>query len=285
MIDPVFSVQDKTGTVQQVEIMDHPSGEIVAGDTGTYEGRDFTVSDTISQVQFSITTDNDQNADFPETGTITWATGANAAATSEVIAKEGANAYMTVEQFKAYHDARGNSYSASPIETIRYAIVKATDYLDQKYRYKGTKSVHVVGSPLIDPNLAFIDPFLSPMGVGVIPYLSSATSSQTTEWPRQGVTDYNGNMILGIPKQIMWACAELANRNMNGTDLQPDYDSEVASGGAIVQSISEEVGPIKISRSFDTRMGLGFFATFPHIDRMLAKAGLLLAGGGRQVLR
>jgi hypothetical protein len=283
MIDPVFSVQDATGSVQQLEIADHPTTEIAAGDTGTLADILFTVTDVVSTVQFSVST-NGEDTDFPATGTITWLTGANATTTSDVIEKDGANAYMTVAQFKAYHDARGNSYAGSPEEAVRFAIVKATDYLDQKYRYKGVKKVSVIAN-LVDPNLAFIDPFLSPFGVGTIPFLSSSTSSQSTEWPRQGVTDNNGNLVVGIPKQIIWACAELANRVLNDTDLQPDYDGDLINNGGVVQAISEEVGPIKTSRTFDTRLGLGFFPSFPHIDRMLAKAGILMAGGGRTVLR
>jgi hypothetical protein len=67
--------------------------------------------------------------------------------------------------------------------------------------------------------------------------------------------------------------------------LQPDYDPDLVGYGGIVSSLSVEVGPIKESRAFDTKLGIGFFPDIPQIRRMLSKAGILMAGGGRTILR
>lgn len=291
----VFSIQDDTGRVAQVHIQDHGEGLPVVGDQGQFSQdgetdlRTFTVTQVIDTQTFSVTFSTDSDAvavsKLAIPFSVTWLSGA-ANTTEQVVDQyDGANAYISVDQFKQYHNSRGNDYSDSPVESIQYAIVKATDYIDQKYRFKGVKLSQVAGDPLLDPTLAFIDPFLSPIGIGFVPALTAAVTAQTTEWPRQGVTDYNGASIAGIPRAVKAACAELANRELNGTDLQPDYDSELVSAGGVVQSFSETVGPITVSKTFDTRLGTGFFASFPHVDRMLAKAGLLLAGGGRTVLR
>lgn len=50
-----------------------------------------------------------------------------------------ANGYITVAFFKSYHDARGNSYSGKTDQQIEYAIIKATDYVDTRFAFRGTK--------------------------------------------------------------------------------------------------------------------------------------------------
>lgn len=283
----VFSVQDSTGTVVQVTVQDHPVDAVAVGDTGTFEGIPFTVTQVLDTVSFSISNSLANPMAWPSEGEITWVTGANTAQVSDVIEVNAANAYVSPAYFLAYHQSRGNTLQ-SPIwddETIRAHIVRATDYLDQKYRYKGIKLVQTLGSAILDPNLAFIDPILYPSGVYMVPFLAPSTTFQQTEWPRQGVVDYSGDTVRGIPSQIAGAAAELALRSLNGTELQPDYDPDVVSAGGILASHSVTVGPISESKTYDTKAGLGFFASFPQIDRMLSKAGLLMAGGGRTILR
>lgn len=289
----VFCVQNYYGTAAQFTLDAAPSHLIAVGDTGSIVGLDawnaaaltFTVEQIIDTENFGVGSGNLMAANWPRTGTITWITGANAAATSNMTVRSGANAYMTAAEFMRYHDARGNLYAASPHDPIMYAIVKATDYLDQKYRYRGIKNLQRLGNPIIDPTMAFLDPFLSPFGIGSIPFMAPATSSQSTEWPRQGAVDLNGDMIMGIPPVLKAACAELAFRSLNGTELQPDYDPALVGAGGVVSSITEDVGPIKSSRTYDTKLGIGFFAPFPQVDRMLSKAGLTLAGTGRTLIR
>jgi hypothetical protein len=294
MTDTVFCVQDATGTVAQLTIADHPTHVIAVNDTGTYLGSKdtdtplaFTVGQVLNQTQFGITTTSTDAAAWAPQGTVTWLTGANANTTSAVVNLDGANAYITPDQYLRYHRTRGNIL-ASPLpseESLQASIVRATDYLENKYRYKGIKLLQAVGNPNVDPNMAFLDPYLSPFGVGSLPFYSASTTSQSTQWPRQGVVDYNGDTVNGVPLAVMQACAELAFRDQNGVVLQPDYDPEFVGAGGIMQSITEDVGPIRTSKTFDTRLGIGFFATFPQVDSILQKAGLLMSGGGRSVMR
>lgn len=295
MSDLVFCVQNYNGTATQFDLDTAPANLIATGDTGTISGGDtwdstngpvpFTVYQVNDTTHFCVGTTDLLGVAFPKTGTITWVTGANATAPSNMVLRHGANAYMTIAEFESYHDSRGNVYANSPVEPIMQAIVKATDYLDQKYRFRGIKYVQKLGNPIIDPTMAFLDPYLSPFGIGSIPFMAPATSSQDTEWPRQGAVDLNGDMIMGIPTVLKFACAELAFRALSGINLQPDYDPSLVGNGGVVQTASDEIGPIKTTRTYDTKLGIGFFAPFPQVDRMLSKAGLLLAGTGRTIIR
>lgn len=307
----IFCVQDRTGTAAQLILDAPPTGTIEIADTGTYTGRDwegesisldFTVAAVNDQENICITTMTPNGAsgdvlqsNWPKVGAITWLTGENSATSPDstlVIRKHAANAYISEQFFFDYHQSRGNIFAESPLDPIRKAIIKSTDYLDQRFRYKGIKLLQYLTSGNLDPMLIYIDPWLSPAffgggGVGIIGGGRGGAShtSQYTAWPRQGVVDYNGDNVYGIPQVIMEACAEGAIRELNGTPLQPDYDSEVIANGAVVTSMSDEVGPLKTSRTFDTKLGLGFFPDIPQIRRMLSKAGILLAGGGRTVIR
>jgi hypothetical protein len=296
----VFAVQNDTGTVALLTIQDHTAQPIAVGDTGTYSGLafdgsvdgtavelPFIVSDVPGPNQFAVMTFNTSLSDWPLGGTITWSTGANVTGTSTVIDMDGANAYIDPNFLDKYASSRGNFiYANSPVEQVQQAIVQATDYIDQRYRFKGVKLIQAIGNTsILNLDIGFIMPWMTPQIFGQVPYLTPATSSQPTEWPRQGVVDYGGDTINGIPKAIKQACAELALRALNGVVLQPDYDPNVIAGGAVVASYSVEVGPIKETTSYDTKLGLGFFASFPQVDRLLARSGLLVAGGGRTVIR
>lgn len=300
----IFSVQDQTGTVTQLTLMSSPSpAQIIAvGDTGLYAGYPddgtsltlapafnslpFTVIQVLDNEHFSVATTNANMADWPALGEITWQTGANVTETSTVIEIDGANAYISVTEFAKYHQARGNAVPAGVTDAqIQAAIVQGTDYIDQKYRFNGVKLLQTIGSSPMDANATFLESWLTPYALNGISYLTPTTSKQSTEWPRQGVVDYNGDTVNGIPKAVKAACSELAIRVLNGTPLQPDYDPNLVGAGGVVSSITKKVGPLETVTAYDTKLGLGFFASFPIVDRMLSKAGLLNSGGGRTVIR
>ena len=300
----LFCLQDQTGTAALITLSAPTPHAIAVGDTGLYNGvanvgaidggtipttldLPFTVGQVLDTSHFGVTTVNSNLADWPQDGTVTWLTGANSTSpnTSTALSIVGANAYINAAYFEAYHDTRGHLYPASPVSAIEAAIVNATDYIDQRYRFKGVKLLQTLGNPGLSLDIGFIMPWMYPTYFGQTPFMTPASSSQSTAWPRQGVIDYNGDTLYGIPQVIRDACAELAYRALNGTVLQPDYDSTVVRNGAVVESYSEEVGPIRVTTSFDTKLGLGFFPSFPQVDRMLSRGGVLLAGGGRRIIR
>jgi hypothetical protein len=297
----VYSVQDETGTVTQLTIDAELPTAVAVGDVGIYSGYPddgtanpaptfqeltFTVSQVLDTTHFSVSTLNANMADWPADGVITWTAGANVSHTSTVTQIDGANAYITTTFLKDYHKSRGNSIPDTATNTtMQAAIVQATDYLDQKYRYSGIKRLQSIGNSAIYANSVFLEGWLTPYALNTFSYLTPTTTTQTTEWPRVGVVDFNGDTINGIPKQIKAACAELAIRVLNGVALQPDYDPALVGAGGVVSQITKKIGPLEKSITYDTKLGLGFFASFPMVDRMLNRGGLLSSGGGRTVIR
>lgn len=51
----------------------------------------------------------------------------------------GANAYVTLAEFKSYHGDRGNDYSAFSDPQINSAIIRATDFIDTRFAFRGVK--------------------------------------------------------------------------------------------------------------------------------------------------
>jgi hypothetical protein len=300
----VFSVQDETGTVTQLTLDPSPSPSLIisVGDTGTYTGvpddgtdleegappnavaAPFTVVQVLDNEHFSIHTLNANLADWPAGGQIAWMTGENAGQTSNVFEIDGANAYIDEAFFLKYVNSRGYTLPTNfTMAGVQTAIVQATDYLDNRYRYKGIKLLQSIGTSVIDANVLFFESWLTPFAVVGASYLTPTTTTQTTEWPRQGAIDFNGDTVNGIPVQIQKACAELAFRALSGTALQPDYDPNIVGNGGVISTATQKVGPLETTTSYDTKFGLGFFATFPIVDRLLKP--LLHAGGNRTVLR
>ncbi len=311
-ISPIFCVQDRSGTAAQLVLQGPTTEPIEVGDTGVYNGVDykgaalaltFTVGAVNDAENICITTIKPDGtpgdvtlSNWPLSGHITWVTGGNVASSPDstvVIRKYAANAYTTVQFFFDYHNSRGNLYPASPEDAVTRAIVMGSDYIDQRYRYRGVKLLqYIAQNGGIDPMFTYIDPWLSPMmtagGVGYAgspSLLQGAATSQHTQWPRQGVVDFNGDSVYGVPQVVMEAVCEAGIRVLNGGVLQPDYDPDLVGNGGIVQSLSTEVGPIKESRTFDTKLGIGFFPDFPQIKRMLSRAGVLMSGTGRTITR
>ena len=299
----IFCVQDRSGTAAQITLDTHPALLIAVGDTGVYAGVNetddvgqgvtdtavslgFTVGQILDASNFGIMTKAAMQSGWPPNGTITWKTGANANTTSAVFEMVPANAYIDLDFFFTYLESRGKDLSVSyTTEEIQGAIVQATDYLDQKYRFRGIKLLQFLANPTFDPMMPFVDPWLSPFGFAQTNYFTPSTTQQHTEWPRQGVVDFSGDSVFGVPKQVKYATVELAIRVLAGTVLQPDYDPNVAAGGGVVQSRTEDVGPIRTSTTYDTKFGLSFFPDFPIVRRMLSSAGLLVASGGRTIIR
>lgn len=317
----IFAVQDRTGTVAQFSPVSSPGPEnpVEVGDTGTYSGTQSWSGKPVS-IAFTVNqlVENNLNNDFcvttaagpilvngegsgpgttalsgwPESGTITWSSGANEGLTLEIAAITMANAYIHTDFLAQYALARGTfSYPSSPSDEVQQAIVQATDYLNQRYKFKGTKLQQFLSNGNFDPSIGFIDPWLAGFGfLGGGPgtnfraWFTPSVTQQQSEWPRQGVVDYNGDTVFGVPLPIKYACAELALRALNGTVLQPDYDPTIVSNGGVLASTTKEVGPIRVTNEYNIPIGLGFFATFPQVDRILRSAGLLVAGGGRRII-
>lgn len=149
-----------------------------------------------------------------------------------------ADAYVTVDQFKAYHDKRGNDYSAFTDPQIEQAIVRATDYLDERFTFIGER----------------------------------LNVDQTTEWPRLNAFDIDDDYVNGIPLAVMEATYEYAFIGLGNVDLNPTPTRD--GTGQVVQSFSESVGPISESVRF-TAGGRFELPKYPRADRKLVSRGLV----------
>lgn len=154
---------------------------------------------------------------------------------------DDANAYVTVAFFKAYHTDRGGSYSAYSDTQIEQAVVRATDYLDNRFTFDGTRKA--------------VD--------------------QTTEFPKEDgdLQDKDGNDVDGVPLVIQRATAEYALRALS-LDLLPDQTGTEAGR---IASKSSTVGPISTSVSY-VNGAIPVLPKFPLADAMLAKTGWVTGG-------
>lgn len=97
----------------------------------------------------------------------------------EIGSVDDANAYIAVAFFTAFHTDRNVAKVVNgDYETadVQGAIILATDYLDSRYRYIGSRR----------------------------------SARQVTDWPRYDAEDSDEYLVTGIPHQVQEACAELA---------------------------------------------------------------------------
>ena len=122
--------------------------------------------------------------------------------------KSDAEAYISVADTTAYHDARGNSvWASADLADQESALRKAAEYIDYTFgpRWKGDRT----------------------------------NATQALDWPRFGV--YVDGVLIDsdeLPKQLVQACAELAL-----IALSEDLTPSLPRGGE-VKATTVKVGPI-----------------------------------------
>jgi len=151
-----------------------------------------------------------------------------------------ANAYIEVQEFKDYHDDRGNGYTASDTE-IERAIVRATDYIDSRWTFAGSRW----------------------------------DADQSTECPRSGVYDPNtGYELYGFPDELKEACAEYALLALTGTlYASPDVDAT----GRPVKSTRKKADVLEKEVEYFGPGGSNkvFWKSYPIADGKMKKTRLL----------
>ncbi|MCK5606316.1 hypothetical protein KAR91_30730 [Candidatus Pacearchaeota archaeon] len=118
----------------------------------------------------------------------------------------GTNTYLSLADANQYFVDRSNSDWSGDTEANREsALIKAVDYLDNQYNFKGAISDY----------------------------------DQLLAWPRAGVTDNQGRIIstTEYPPQLKNAQCELALRA-----LSEDLFKDVSPGGQVVK---QKVGPLE----------------------------------------
>jgi len=146
----------------------------------------------------------------------------------------GSNAYVSVAAFKTYSDDRGRSWVSFTDAQIQQSLVRASDYADIRWRFRGIRLV----------------------------------TSQSMEFPRSGAYYDDGEPITGVPDEIAEAASEYAWIDLNGTTLSPNPSYDATNQDLV--SISQRVGDIGESKTFASG-GLSriSFREYPSADHRL----------------
>lgn len=134
----------------------------------------------------------------------------------------GANAYMTVAQYRTHHTDRGRAAlitdTGQTDVLVQAAIIKATDYIDKRFgrRFRGDRKQR----------------------------------EQMLEYPRTDAWDDDDFILPEMPNQLLKATAEYAWLSTQlETELAPIPDGTTG----IVEELSEKVGPIATTTKFARR--------------------------------
>ena len=114
-----------------------------------------------------------------------------------------ANSYVDVTFADDYFTARGVS-GWETLETTQkeQALIKATDFIDNVFQWKGKK----------------------------------ATTEQALRFPRINLTDYEGNVITGVPTCLKQAVCDTAILSSSGTEL---FQTQNENGDVVSENITQ----------------------------------------------
>lgn len=148
----------------------------------------------------------------------------------------GANSYVSLAEFLSYQNQRGRSVEYDA-QKIKQALIRACDYMDMRFRYVGSKLL---------------------------------ARQQTTEWPRYGAYDSDGELVEGVPIEVKNAQCEYAARALVG-ELSPD--PKVDSSGFAISEKSTKIGPMQktVKYANDPYTTKAEFASYPAADAYLRK--------------
>lgn len=147
-----------------------------------------------------------------------------------------ANSYLSVAAFKTYHADRGVDVSAWDTKQLEQALVRATDYIEQRWlrRFRGVKQ-------FTDCRLSF---------------------------PRSYLFDENGVLVAGIPKALEEATAEYAYRALTASLLT--YPTVDASGAPVTRK-TEKVGPLETTIEYGANGTPETIRPWPAADKLMMK--------------
>jgi hypothetical protein len=152
---------------------------------------------------------------------------------------DGANSYGDVAGFKAYHDDRLNDYAAFTDPQITAAVIEATTYVDMRFAYIGWRTV----------------------------------AEQTTEFPRNDLYNARGDIVQGIPWQVVNATYEYAIRWLRGgLTLVPDPTQDET--GQVLKAHEIEAGPIRERKEYSA-FGTYQWPAYPKPDGILKASGFV----------
>jgi hypothetical protein len=150
--------------------------------------------------------------------------------------KINANAYIDDTWADTYFSERGIAAWTGIQSVKQQAIVRATDYIEQRFRgrFRGDRE--------------FPD------------------TPQALSWPRTNALYGEGQTIIAVPVELQKACAEYSLRALSAT-LAPD--PVVDATGRIVISQTSTVGPLTKSTTFAPTSVPLVFTPYPAADMLL----------------
>jgi len=148
-----------------------------------------------------------------------------------------ANAYIDAQYMRDVMSLRGIDLSQYTDNQLQVAIIKATEYVDLRFKYKGLKK---------DQN-------------------------QDLQWPRYWITNREGFNISGLPNPVKKATAFYAKRALT-VELLPEIDYD--SSGAAIKRKVETVGPITEETEYSNG-GEVVFPTYNDGDLLLISNGYI----------
>ncbi len=164
-----------------------------------------------------------------------------------------ANAYVSTAAFKAYHKDRSNSLGTAGSSEIKDAIIKATDYMDRRFknRFIGRRKDQDRSS-------------------------TATTGAQRLEWPRENARLPAGVLLdaESVPIEVEEACFEYAFRALTIT-LAPDPTVDDRNQAVVLSKV--KVGPIEEETEYATGGQQFQFRTYPEVDAILR--GLVIPSG------
>ena len=157
---------------------------------------------------------------------------------------DGANSYVSVQEFKDYWTARGVDYTAETDSKIESYLIPALFYLDSKDEYVGYK-------------------------------LNGR--EQTTEFPRANLYDCSGEypvLVEGIPREVKNAQCEYSHiYSVQGT-LQPNGSIE-----GDIKINRKKVGPIEKEIEYFSGSQSSVEISYPQADKQIPEEFIVNSSG------
>jgi len=158
-----------------------------------------------------------------------------------------ATSYASVAAFAAYHLDRGHDFSAAASADVQRALVRATDYLDGRFQFVGTKR----------------------------------SSTQALQWPRSvRIVDPDGFAYADLPAPVVRAAiiyakeAYYSSLDPAGSSAAPSVAPGAASAVALapgpVRRMRDRLGPVENEAEYAVAgRVVSVFRPIPEADRLL----------------
>lgn len=176
-----------------------------------------------------------------------------------------ANTYCSLVDFKSYHDSRGHSYVGKTDDQISVALIRATDYIDNRFRFTGQKLTGQTQSTMW------------PRAYVADPQVNVSNTTNYAYWVENtGFPFIPSATINGIDRALVRATAEYALRALTLAQLVIDQIAD--TGGGVIASLQEILGGGAIETNTvyqDIPIGTIVYSVFPEADNLLRARGLI----------